>query len=83
MDEGMEKTTEDEEVGCRGRVEVSEGMDNEATDDEGTDEEALIYCLDSRGGRGSWDCWPVEEEDGDGSGMDDGSKRSGLMKLFD
>ena len=50
---------------------------------EKTADDEEVDCSDSRGGRGSWDCWPVEEEDGDGSGMDGGSERSGLMKLFD
>ena len=55
---------------------MEEGMEKTAADEE-------VDCSNSRGGRGSWDCWPVEEEDGDGSGMDGGSKMSGLMKLFD
>ena len=37
-EEGMEKTVDDEEVGYCGRVEAGEGMGNEATDGEGTDE---------------------------------------------
>ena len=38
-EEGMEKTEDDEEVGCCGRAEADEGMYGE-----GTDEEELVDC---------------------------------------
>ena len=55
-EEGMEKTEDDEEVGCCGRAEADEGMGNGGMDGEGTAKDALVDFSDSRGGRGSWDC---------------------------